>query len=217
MNKYIYLLGMAVVGLTLSVYGLKKGPNSLSDIFMLFNGESDVNQTLLPAMPVNHLDNQGYLNATEICPKLNSIVNVLTDDFKQFLNRQSPINTQFGQFDFTAEKLTFIENHFAYYQDKKTGLYYLSSKKNHKVCTASKLLLATNILFTRLSGQSKEYVSQYFKNSGISLKLSTATLLRDRFLLTFNKENKLINFTLQSFEEMVRLEQKHNTPYVALR
>jgi len=208
---------MAVIGLTLSVYGLQKGPDSLSDIFMLFNGESVSNQALTSPISISHIDNLGYLSATEICPKLNSTVNVLENDFKKFLNRQSPINTQFDQFNFKAEELMFIENNFSFYKDIKTGQYSLVGKTNNKICTASKLLLATNILFTRLSGQSKKYVSEYFNDSAISVSPSTTTLLRDRFLLTFSKENKFIDFTLQSFEEMVRLEQNHNTGYLALR
>ena len=208
---------MATFGLSLSYYGLQQGPLTLNDLLNFFKGNQNRTTEPSPIKVISHLKNNGYLEVSQLCEKTDSTLLALIDDFKNLVTPEAPIGAQLKELAFSESELTFINNHFVFYKSTYTGKNFLGLTDREYDCSAEELLTVTNILFSRISGQSKKFVELYFKDSAISVNPTANTMLRNRFLLTFNDKGKLIDFTLKSFEEMIQLELIHNPEYLALR
>ena len=211
-NRF-YLLLLFIVGLSLSLYGLYKGPTSLWSIYQIMTGSKTFAQVFFESEPkvnikVTHLTNNGYENISEVCRKKNAVMRALGSNVLN-LSPTTPIKDQIAHLN--SKYHDFILNHF--YFSKSTypveGKYrYYSQFKGDKSSCTNHLVISADLLYSLLKGKSKSSIKSKMQQLSFHEVEEHNSLEIGRLVFLFDESDSLVDFYLLDYEELFNVARE---------
>ena len=178
MGKYLYLLFMGVLGLSISVFSFYKGTIYLSEINHFIQGDKSFFEVFIEpkrnfkkqvSAERSYLNIENYKDVQQACYKLHGAGNFVKNYLYGFVNVNYPLSEQIVSIRLLKEYDNFIQSSFGIHESEKRGKY-LAYNYDISNCNSS-LQAMSDIVYKIASVSSKNEIkrlSKFIKNDALS-------------------------------------------------